>query len=686
MIEIDSSPELQFDLTRRQLLASLGGGILVLVASPALALSGPQRRPEVPQQISAWIHVGPNGTITVLTGKVEVGQNARTSLTQAASEELRVPVSHVIVTMGDTDLVPFDMGTFGSRTTPTMVPQIRRAAAAAREALLDIAAKDWGVNRTALTADSGMVSETGKPRTASYGDLAKRAAIVETIDPNVRLTPSSDWKVLGTSVPKIGGREFVTGKHAYTIDLARPGMLHAKVLRAPSFGATLVSLDAKAAEAMPGVRVVHDGEFVGVAAPTRRLAEKALAALVAEWKETPQPSSEAFFADLTKQAAALTDATPDSAAKRLRATYTAQYIAHTPLEPRAALAEWDGAKMTVHTGTQRPFGVKGEIVDALGLSEKQVRVLVPDTGSGYGGKHSGDAAVEAARVAKAIGKPIKLVWTRVEEFTHAYFRPGGVVEVASGIDSGGKLASWQFDNFNSGGSGIATPYDVPNPHAETHEAKSPLRQGSYRGLAATFNHFARESHMDELAHLAGEDPLASRLKNLNNAQLQAVLVAATDRFGWGKQKAAPGHGFGLACGTEKGSCIATVVEVSVDPNSKAVRVVRAVNAFECGAILNPDHLKNQVEGAVLMGLGGSLSEAIEFDNGRILNPHLAHYRVPHYPDVPAMETILLDRKDLPSAGAGETPIMAVAPAIGNAIYAATGIRLRAMPMKLPQSG
>jgi isoquinoline 1-oxidoreductase len=344
------------------------------------------------------------------------------------------------------------------------------------------------------------------------------------------------------------------------------------------------------------------------------------------------------------------------------------------------VAEWNDGKLTVWTGTQRPFGVRGELASALGVPAEKVRVIVPDTGAGYGGKHTGEAAVEAARLAKAAGKPVKLVWTREEEFTWAYFRPAGVIEVSAGAKKDGTLTAWEFHNYNSGGSAIQTPYSVPNRHSEFHSTDSPLRQGSYRALASTANIFARESHMDDLAAALGLDPLEFRLTNLKDARLRAVLEAAAKQFGWGKAKPADGHGFGLACGTEKGSYVATCGEVSVDSSSGRVKVVRLVSAFECGAILNPDNLKSQVEGASMMALGGALFEAIDFANGKILNPRFSDYRVPRFGDLPLLETVLLDRKDLASAGAGETPIVATAPAVGNAIFQATGVRLRSLPM------
>jgi len=368
-----------------------------------------------------------------------------------------------------------------------------------------------------------------------------------------------------------------------------------------------------------------------------------------------------------------------SADHRLQQTYTVSYIAHVPLEPRAALAKWDGDNVTVWTGTQRPFGVRGQLAEAFRIPEDQVRVLMPDTGSGYGGKHTGETAIEAARLARAAKRPVKLTWTREEEFTWAYFRPAGVIDVSSAARSDGTITAWEFHNYNSGSAGIRTYYEIPNQRIVFHAANSPLRQGSYRALAATANHFARESHMDELAHAVKMDPLEFRLKNLKDERLRAVFQAAAKQFGWGKSKAA-GQGFGMGGGYEKLGNIATFAEVSVDRKAGEVKVVRVVSAFECGAIVNPDNLKNQIEGSNVQGLGGALFEAIEFDNGKILNGRMSQYRVPRFSDVPILETVLLDRKDLPSAGAGECPMIGLAPAIANAIFDAVGVRLRSLPL------
>jgi len=650
------------------------------------------RGDSLPKDIDAWLHIGEDGKVTVYTGKVEMGQNIRTSLSQAVAEELHVAIDKIEMVMGDTQLTPFDMGTFGSRTTPTMNLQLRKVAAAACDVLIDLAAAQWKVDRQRLVAADGEVTDPETKRSLAYAQLTKGTQLTASLPAEDPLIPAARWKVAGQSAPKVDGRDFVTGRHRYPSDQKLPDMLHGKILRPPSFGATLVSVDSQKAEQM-GVTVVHDGNFVGVAAATTEQASAAVNAIQAQWKSEPQPSSKELFDYLRKNTVAGNDPSGDgdryeagnvdqaigSADHRLKQTYTVAYIAHTPLEPRAALAKWDGENVTVWTGTQRPFGVRGQLAEAFRIPEDKVRVLMPDTGSGYGGKHTGETAIEAARLARAAKRPVKVVWTREEEFTWAYFRPAGVIDVTSGARRDGTITGWEFHNYNSGSAGIRTYYEIPNQRIVFHAANSPLRQGSYRALAATANHFARESHMDELAHAMKMDPLEFRLKNLKDERLRAVFEAAAKQFGWGKSKAA-GQGFGMGGGYEKLGNIATFAEVSVDRKAGEVKVVRVVSAFECGAIVNPDNLKNQIEGSNVQGLGGALFEAIEFDNGKILNGRMSQYRVPRFSDVPILETVLLDRKDLPSAGAGECPMIGLAPAIANAIFDAVGVRLRSLPL------
>jgi isoquinoline 1-oxidoreductase len=275
-------------------------------------------------------------------------------------------------------------------------------------------------------------------------------------------------------------------------------------------------------------------------------------------------------------------------------------------------------------------------------------------------------------------------WTRKEEFTWAYFRPAGVIEIAAALDDAGKPIAWDFTNYNSGGSGIDCPYAAANKRTRLRNCESPLRQGSYRALASTANNFAREAFIDELAAAAGIDPLAFRQNHLEEPRLRAVLDAAAQKFDFinRRKSAAKNTGYGIACGTEKGSFVASCAEITVNPATNEYTLGRVCTAFECGAIHNPQNLQAQVEGAVVMGLGAVLREAMQFKDGKIANPHFKQYEVPRFSDVPEHDVVLVNRPDLPSAGAGETPIIAIAPAIANALYHATGKPLRALPLRL----
>jgi nicotinate dehydrogenase subunit B len=697
--EFRALPMHQFALERRDFFRLLGAGVAVFAiakGAPAQETAPGGRgfhNEKLPEEIGAWLHIGEDGSVTGFVGKAEIGQNVRTSLAQTIADELKVPFESVRMVLGDTALSPFDAGTFGSRSTPTMTPQLRKVAAAARNYLLEKAAQHWNVAVEKLLVANGRISQMGSDRSLRYAELVREELWVGRIPAEGKVTPPADWKIAGTPFEKVNARSFVTGAHQYSTDLRPPGMLYGKILRPPSFGATVTSYDDSAAKAMRDVVLVRDGDFIGAAAPTAAAAEQVLGALKVQWKEIPQISDKEIFSYLKKNAKASTEDRFRqkqgsleegfaSAARTMNATYNVAYIAHAPLEPRAAVAQWTNGKLTVSMGTQRPFAVRDDLADIFHLTEKDVRVIVPDTGSAYGGKHTSDAGLEAARLARAAsGKPVQVVWTRQEEFTWAYFRPAGVIAVKSGITADGKLTAWEFHNYHSGMSAIESPYAVTNQFTEYHPVPLVLRSGSYRGLAATANHFARETHMDELARAAQIDPLQFRLQNLTDARMKAVLEAGAQAFGWPRKKTGEGQGFGVAAGYDKGSYVATFAEIAVNPRNGTFQIMKLVEAFECGAIVNPDGLRNQVVGAMIQGLGGALFEAIQFENGKITNDHFASYRVPRFRDVPEIQAILLDRKDIPSAGAGETPIMAVAPAIGNAFYDAINVRLRDLPLQ-----
>ncbi|WP_205942657.1 xanthine dehydrogenase family protein molybdopterin-binding subunit [Pedobacter psychroterrae] len=677
------------NIDRRQFF-KLGGGLAVaIILQDVIAFaadpSGTILSPVPSGQVAAWIHIGEDNMVTVFTGKVEVGQNIRTSLTQQVAEELNVDVSSIKMVMGDTDLVPFDNGTYGSLTTPQMGTQLRHTAATARQALLDLAAKHFSSEVTSLKAAGGMVSDQKSGKKISFGALTKGQQILIPISKQIPLINPAEWKTAGKTTPKVNDRTFITGGHKYVSDMKMPDMLYAKILRPPVYQAKLLTVDLDAAKAMSGVTVIQDGTFIAVAAASLRNANSALLAIKATWESPDQPSKAQLFEYLVKNARETEPETSEikqsltASEQQHSDTYTIDYIAHVPLETRSALAQWIGDKLTVWTGTQRPFGVQQDLAAKFDIPKENVRVMVPDTGSGYGGKHSGEAALEAAHIAKETKRPVKLAWTRKEEFTWAYFRPAGVIKVKSGFKKDGAINAWKFENYNSGNAGLKPQYRIPNQQNNFHPSLTPLKQGSYRGLAATANAFARESHISDIARMIDMDQLEFRLKNLDDARLKAVLEAAAKSFGWHTKQKRKGCGYGIACDYVKGGYVATCAEVMVTEDN-LVKIVRITEAFDCGAIVNPHHLEHQILGAIVQGLGGALFESVDFENGKILNPNLSDYRVPRFKDTPEITIVMVNRTDIAPSGAGEAPIVSVAPAIRNAILQATGTALRSLPL------
>ena len=573
-------PAAPWDLTpfdRREYFELLGDGLVVVFEpEPSLApadLGRPAAGSFALRSGGAWLHVGVDGIVTAFTGKVDLGQDNRTALSMLVAEELGVEPHAVRLAMGDTDLCPFDLGTFGSRSLPGAGEDLRMCAAGAR----------------ALTATHG-------PPLAGW----RR---VELVPPGAQPRAPERWRSAGRPTARVTATALVTGAHRFPSDLARPGMLHGRVLRAPAYGASLVSIDLAPAQAIDGVTAVHEAGVVAVAASDAPTAARALAAVEAEWSAPPQPSEpdlaqylRAHPIDRVGWEAAQCDEQGDvdralaAADVRLAETYTTAYIAHASLEPRVALAEWVDGRLTVRTGTQQPYTVRHELALALAIPEPAVRVLVPDFGGGFGSKHTEEIAIAAAALARAADRPVKVALTREEEFRFSYLRPAAVIDVRSGARRDGTITAWEFANVNSGAAGLPSPYAAESQRVSFQPADSPLPQGPYRALAATANHFARESHIDELAAVLSLDPLELRLRNLIDERLAAVLRAAAAHAGWDRlrRNTRDGAGIGIACGTEKGGRVATCAQVRL--GGRTLQVERIVTAYECGAIVNPDNV------------------------------------------------------------------------------------------------
>lgn len=669
-------PAAPWDLTPaadRDWFGALGDGLVVVLEPPGTG--GTTAR-------GAWIHLACDGVVTAFTGKVDVGQDNRTALRLLVAEELGVPIDRVRLAMGDTDVCPHDLGTFGSRSMPDAGSALRTVAAFAR-----------GLP-PAATGDRRIEIASGTPVLSNPANWQQAG--------RPRLNPAISYAV--------------TGRRRFVSDLACQDMLHGALLRPPKPTAALRSLDSTALRDWPSATLIRTDALIGVLAQDLATARGAAAALraVAQWDLPDAPSGADLSeylrthktrgqpggrdgAYLQQEGSAATAL--EMASVRCEASYEAAYVAPAALETRVALAQWDDdGRVTVWTGTQTPFPVRAQVAAAAGVKERAVRVIVPATGGAFGGKHAAQIAIEAAVLSQHAGRPVRVAWSRAEEFTVGTLRRAAVIDVAAGASADGDLYGWSFLNINAGAAGIGLPYRVADRRIEYSPADSPLPQGSYRGLAATANNFARESMIDELAERVGLDPVTFRLRNLADDRLAAVLRAVAEHIGWPDKvftgapgsgapgSGAPGSGnpaigWGIACGLEKDGRVATAAQVAVGPDSR-LRVTRLVSGYECGAVVNPRTVTGQVEGAAVMALGGALFEAIEFTDGVISNAAFSSYRVPRFADVPPIEVILLDRPDLPSAGAGETPMIAVAPAIAGAIFAATGRRLRSLPLTL----
>jgi nicotinate dehydrogenase subunit B len=688
---LSDSRRYRFEVSRRSFWQKIGAAILLSVWVPVRAQQDESSNAASARDQLALRFLFPqDGPLTLLTGKVEIGQGARILLAQAAAEELRLPVNAVAVEMGDTETCPDDGGTWASLTSPQTVPAVRQAAAFARELFLQLAAERLGHPASELRFNAGGL--TAGSEAISFFDLAMLAASPRS-PARVELTAPSAWQQLGQSVPATEGEAIVTGRKRYGSDIKRPEMLYATMVRGPHYISELATI--RSEPRLPeGARMVRDGDFLGVVANTVEDAREgasriraiwrgkelvAPSRLLEEFKETardPVAQPGARYPGLITRGDAIN--TYWSSNRRLESHFAVNYIAHVPLETRSAIAHWQGESVTIWYGCQAPFLVRKEVAEAMGIPESAVRVISCDTGAGFGGKQRGEIAIEVARLARETEKPVKLHWNREEEFTAAYFRPAGLLEVRSGATAAGRVQAWEFHNYNAGASGIACHYDIPHAWCGYHPARSPLRQGSYRSLAAVANTFAREVHMGEWAAVLGEDPVEFRLRHIVDERLREAIQRGAEAFGWGRSVRMAGVAQGMACNLEKDARFALFAEVQA--LGAEVKLRRLLMAFDAGAALNPDNLRNQIEGAVVQGVGGAMFERIDYLDTRIRNARLSRYRVPRFEDVPDVEVLLIDRREIPAAGAGEAPITVVAPAIAAAIHRATGIWVREMPL------
>ena len=685
-------------MPRRAFFKLLGGGIIVFFLPRCSNDAGsvpaiPER--DLPKDYNAFLRIAEDGTVSCFTGKIEMGQGIITSLVQMMADELNVTMEKINMVMGDTDLCPWDGGTWGSMTTRHFGPSMRAALAEARGTLLVLASEKLKVPVGQLTVSDGVITDTGNPaNSVTYAELAKGKKIERYLDEKPSVEDYTEFTYVGKSYHRLDARQKVTGEAKFTGDLKVPGMVFARILRPPSHGAKLTSVDTSGAEEVVGAKVVRDGDLIAVLHENHDKADEAILKIKADYSYSELPVSDKTVFEYMLKADSYANVETTSGDleagqklcdKTFETVIHDPYLAHSPIETHTALARFEGGKMTVWASTQTPYPLQDELASVLGFPLEKVRVIVPFVGGGFGGKSAYHQAIEAAKLAKLSGKPVMVVFTREEEFFYDNFHPAGVINVKSGIDKTGLIKFWDYHAYYCGTRGSEIIYDVPNIKITEHGQKEntppahPFETGPWRAPNNNTNTFAREMQIDIMASAAGIDPLEFRLKNLRDKKMTEVLKKVADMFGYKPGKGQSGRGVGIAVGTDVGSLVAQMAEVEVDKKTGKVKVLRIACSQDMGLCVNPLGATLQMEGCITMGLGYTLTEELIYEGGNIFTRGFDSYEIPRFSWLPKIETFIFDRKNEPPHGGGEPAIITVGAAVGNAIYNATGARLYRMP-------
>ncbi len=686
-------------LSRRKFLKLMGGGIVILftVRDPFFLEAQRQRGQQLPEDFNAFLRIGEDGRVSCFTGKIEMGQGVVTSLAQMLADELEVSLSSVDMVMGDTDLCPWDMGTWGSMTTRFFGPPLRAAAAEARAVLLELAAEHFQSAPSQLHVEDGFIYlKSQRQKKVSYAQLTKGKKIAKHLEGKALQEMPEDFTIVGKPVLRLDSVEKVTGQAKYAGDLREPGMLYARILRPPAHGSKLLGVDTTGVEKIKGIRVIKDDDLVAVLSEDPELADKAVAELEARWdRPEPMVDDKTIFDHLLKvapegevvsEAGVLTEGEKISKTVVIN-TFLDGYVAHASIETHTALAKVQGNKATLWASTQNPFGVKDDVASILGFTADNVRVITPWVGGGFGGKASNRQTGEAARLAKLTRRPVQVAWTRAEEFFYDTFRPAAVVKVKAGIDGTGRMTLWDYGVYFAGERGAQHYYDIPHHRTMSFGSgwrgvpgSHPFGTGAWRAPANNTNTFARESQVDALAAAAGMDPLEFRLKNLKDKRMIRVLREVAGKFGWTPAKAPSGRGYGIATGIDAGTYVAHMAEVEVDKKTMEVRVKRIACAQDMGLSINPEGSKIQMEGCIMMGLGYALREDIRFKGGEILDLNFDTYEIPRFSWLPEIEPVIIEDRTAAPQGGGEPAIVAMGAVLANAIFDAVGARVCQLPM------
>jgi nicotinate dehydrogenase subunit B len=688
-------------IDRRKFLKIFGGGVFIFMTIGDMSIWAQERRgryrPPLPSDFNAFLHIREDGRVACYTGKIEMGQGVVTSLAQMLADELDVALESVDMVMGDTDLCPWDMGTFGSMSTRFFGPPLRSAGAEARQVLLELAAEHLKLPVDQLSVENGIVYErSNRNHRVSYAQLTKGQKITRHASGKVPVKTPDQFKIMGKPVHRRDAHEKVTGKAKYAADIQLPGMVYARILRPPSHDSIRTALDLSEAKQVEGVQVVEDGDLVAVLHQYPDVAEKALSKIKASY-DTPKSdlNEKTIFNHLLKvapegetveESGDLARGKQDSAIT-FEKTYLDGYKAHAPVEPHSAVVHVEGNTATVWPSSQTPFRAKDEVAEAVGIPAENVHVISPFVGGGFGGKSNNQQVIEAARLSKLTGKPVQIAWTRQEEFFYDTFRPAAVVEINSGIDKKGGISFWDYNVYFAGERGSLHFYNIPNSSTKTHDSgwgssqgTHPFATGAWRAPANNTNTFARESQMDIMASAAGIDPVEFRLQHLSDSKMKRVLQTAAEKFNWKSAKTPSGRGYGVSCGIDAGTYVATMAEVAIDKNTGKVRVKRVVCAQDMGLAINPQGATIQMEGCITMGLGYALAEDLHFRGGKILDTNFDTYEIPRFSWLPKIQTVIIEAQNENPQGGGEPAIVNMGAVIANAIFDAVGARVMQLPL------
>ncbi|MBV9175139.1 MAG: xanthine dehydrogenase family protein molybdopterin-binding subunit [Chloroflexi bacterium] len=702
------------------------------VPSPVSAPSNPPKASIDANQVDSWLSVGQDGKVTIFSGRVELGTGTRTALSQIAADELYIPFENVTMVSGDTARAPDEGYTAGSKTIQVGGVNVRKAAAEARQALLEMASARLGVSQDSLAINNGTISLTSdSSQKVAYGDLIGGQVFKRQISDQTPLKDPSQYTIVGQSIPRLDLPAKIFGQAAYVQDLKLPGMLHGRTVHPSAIGATVVSVDQSSIADIPDlVKVVQNGSFVGVVAQSEWGAIQAARTLAVTWTTPSDLPDQASLADWIQQQQTSdkqpvntgdVESTLSDAQNVLHSTYTHPYQNHASIGPSCAVADVQSDKATIYSSTQGVYPLRGAVAQLIGMAADSVHVVHMEGSGCYGHNGFDDAAGEAALLSQAVGKPVRVQWMRQDEHVWEPHGPGMVVDIRGAVDGSGKVAAWDYqvwtpthstrpggfaanllpgqlisppppaaeNGFGGGDRNAPTNYTFENNRVTVHWlSDSPIRVSALRSLGAMANTFANESFMDELAYAAGTDPLQFRLNHLNDPRAIAVLQAAANQIGW-QPHTAPnnsGRGLGIAFARYENTeaYVATAADVSVDPSSGRITLNRIAVAHDAGLIINPDGLKNQIQGNVIQSASRAILEQVNFDNSKITSVDWRSYPILRFQDIPPIDITLINHPDQPAWGAGEITTLTPPPAIANAIYHATGQRLRSVPLNPSQ--